>query len=264
LVEIAKGNGVRTIFHAACDLDVQPRHALVYRARWWPLYALGLSRTDIIFVQHAGQLSRLSSRWKFKARILPKVCISELTGNPQPVKSHFERSDYVAWVGTMIHLKRPDLLIEIARKAPHIQFVVCGGMPDGVATNGGIDKALRATPNIEYLGQVSPDQAQEVIANASLLLSTSDVEGFPNTFVQAWACGTPVVSLHVDPDQIISNANLGMVTGNCECAVAAISALMSSPGQRQEMSERARKHAVETYSPTAVVRIFEDAVESFS
>ena len=62
---------------------------------------------------------------------------------------------------------------------------------------------LRATPNIEYLGQVAPERAQQLMADAALLLSTSDEEGFPNTFVQAWSSGTPVVSLKVDPDGVI-------------------------------------------------------------
>ena len=263
LVEIAKFTGVSTIFHAACDLDVQPRHALVLRSRWWPLYAWGLSRTDRIFVQHAGQLSGLSPRWRSKARILPKVCISEINGDLTSVKSHFERENYVAWVGTLIQLKRPDVLIEIARKAPKIRFVVCGGIPPG-STNGRIVNDLRATPNIEYLGQVAPDKAQQVIADACLLLSTSDVEGFPNTFVQAWSSGTPVISLKVDPDQIIAESKLGEVTGNSERTIAKIEALIESPDQRQEIAHRARKHVVENYSATAVVKLFEDALGNIS
>ena len=58
-VEVAKLAGVRTIFAAGVDSDVQPRRALFRRSRWWPLYAWGLSRTDIIFVQHGGQLADL-------------------------------------------------------------------------------------------------------------------------------------------------------------------------------------------------------------
>ena len=124
LVEIAKFTGVNTIFHAACDLDVQPRHALVDRPRWWPLYAWGLSRTDRIFVQHTGQLAGLSPRWRSKARVLPKVCIPEIV----IVTTTTEVENYVAWVGTLMQLKRPDIMVEIARKMPKVRFVVCGGL----------------------------------------------------------------------------------------------------------------------------------------
>src|SRR5215470_18014572 len=49
LVEIAGCAGVRTIFSVGCDLDVTPRRATLYRPRFWPLYAWGLSRTNRIF-----------------------------------------------------------------------------------------------------------------------------------------------------------------------------------------------------------------------
>ena len=48
-----------------------------------------------------------------------------------------------------------------------------------------------------------PNEAMQVIADAALLLCTSDEEGFPNMFTQAWASGTPIVTLKVDPDNII-------------------------------------------------------------
>src|SRR5262249_15470109 len=128
LVEIARLTGGRTIFSAACDLDVQPRRAAHRRPRWWPLYAWGLSRTDRIFVQHDEQLSKLPPRWRSKAFILPKVCILPgVVGDTIAVKPHSERPKYVAWVGTLIQFRRPDILIEIARKASAVRYVVCGG-----------------------------------------------------------------------------------------------------------------------------------------
>ena len=78
---------------------------------------------------------------------------------------------------------------------------------------------LRATPNIEYLGHVAPEKAEQVIAGAAVFLSTSDEEGFPNTFVQAWSSGTPVVSLKIDPDRIIERLGLGTVSENVERAI---------------------------------------------
>jgi len=116
----------------------------------------------------------------------------------QTAKPHSLRAKYVAWIAMLRRFKRPDLLIEIARKAPDIRFVVCGGPTTFTAAPGygeQIAKTLRALPNVEYHGQVPPDEANRVIANAALFLSSSDEEGFPNTFLQAWAAGTPVVTV---------------------------------------------------------------------
>jgi len=37
------------------------------------------------------------------------------------------------------------------------------------------------------------------------------MEGFPNVFIEAWACGIPVLSLYVDPGSIIEREDLGVI-----------------------------------------------------
>lgn len=258
-VGLAKLARVRTIFSAGLDSDVRPRHSLFRHPRWWPLYAWGLSQTDKIFVQHGGQLTDLSPRWRSKATILPSI-----VDKTPVVRSHSERERYVAWVGVLRKVKRPDLLVEIARKAPDIRFVVCGGPSNFMSPPGygeWIVNTLRAQPNIEFLGQVPPQTALEVIAHAAMLLSTSDVEGFPNVFLEAWSGGTPVVSLKIDPDRIIEREALGTVPGTVESAVAEIEALMDSELRRHEIAVRACRYVAEHHSEPAVTAAFNRAVQ---
>jgi len=257
-VEIAKLTAVRTIFAAAFDSDVQPRHALFRRPRWWPLFAWGLARTDRIFVQHSRQFSKLALPWQSKAYIVPS-----LAGETTIVKPHSERKKSVAWVAMLQQSKRPDLLVEIAQRTPHIRFIVCGGLSSHRSPPGYSERivdALRALPNIEYRGLVAPDHAQQVIADAAILLSTSDGEGFPNTFLEAWLSGTPVVSLKIDPDCIIERAGLGVVSGSMENTIANINVLMDSPQQREEIAARARQYIAEAHSEAAVITAFECAI----
>jgi len=262
LVEIAKFAGANTIFHVGYDSDVEPREALVWRPRWWPLYAWGLARTDKIFVQHAGQFARLKPRWQSKAYILPKVCVLPgVVGDQVNVKPHGERERYVAWVAVLRQHKRPDILVEIARKAPGIRFVVCGGpgsSPQGYSER--VIDELRATPNVEYLGHVPPEKAAMIISEAAVFLSTSDEEGFPNTFTQAWSSGTPVVSLGVDPDDLIKRIGMGRVARTTHELLAGLEELLNCPQRRDEIALRARKFVVENYSASAVVSLFERAL----
>ena len=258
-VELASVAGVRTIFSTALDSDVNPRHALFWRPRWWPLYAWGLSRTDRIFVQHRGQLAGLPKRWQPKAYVVPSVA-----GQSGFVTPHWQREKYVAWVAVLRQVKRPDLLIEIANKKPNIRFVVCGGPSSFMSSPGygeRILRELRAVPNIDFRGPVAPEVAEQIIGNAAVFLSTSEEEGFPNTFLQAWSSGTPVVSLKIDPDRIIQKKKLGMVSGSIQGAIADIEGLLESPQEREKIGVRTRTHIADAHSEKAAAMGFQYAIE---
>ena len=96
--------------------------------------------------------------------------------------------------------------------------------------------------------------------NAAILLSTADEEGFPNTFLQAWSSGTPVVSLKVDPDRIIELRGLGAVAGTAQKAVEVIQELMTSPDCRDAIGARAIRHVSEAHSEASVTAAFHRAI----
>jgi len=163
----------------------------------------------------------------------------------------------------MRHHKRPDLLIEIAKRAPGVQFVVCGEPTDYQSPPGfGIRmiEALTQLPNVKYLGRVPPDEAMTVIADACLFLCTSDDEGFPNTFTQAWASGTPIVTLKIDPDNIIERMGLGAVSKTVEVATNDIQSLVASPKRREDIAGRARQYISERHTEAVVVEIFNNTL----
>jgi glycosyltransferase involved in cell wall biosynthesis len=257
-VELAKLANVKTIFATAFDTDVWPRRALSRRPYCWPLYAWGLFRCDKIFVQHDKQLSDLPVQHRYKGHIIPSIA-----GVVSTQKSHFVRGMYVAWVGVLRQPKRPDLLVQIAQKAPDIHFIVCGApnihrSPSGFGER--VMKDLQSLSNLDFMGQVPPETAQEIIANAAVLLSTSDGEGFPNTFLQAWASGTPVVSLKIDPNRVIQRLGLGALSSNVDDLVSQIRSLINAPAERETIAMRARRYAEAGHSEAVVVAEFESAL----
>ena len=48
--------------------------------------------------------------------------------------------------------------------------------------------------NLDFRGFVRYEKTHELYWRSRLLIHTSLREGFPNVFLQAWECGTPVVS----------------------------------------------------------------------
>ena len=254
---VAKLARVRMIFSAMHDCDIHPRQALTRRSRWWILYAWGLAWADRILVQHGGQLSQLAPHLRAKASILPGI-----VGQRNSVKPHSQREQYVAWVAVLRKPKRPDLLLKVARKMPHTRFVVCGGSSPGtpVEYTDWIIRELHTLSNIEYLGHVPPERTLQIIADAAMLLSTSDGEGFPSVFLEAWSLGTPVMSMKIDPDGVIEKKGLGSVTNTVDKTVEGIQVLMQAPDVRDKMAVRARQHVAETHGEAAAVRAFEDGL----
>ena len=254
--------GIRTIFSAAVDSDIIPKIALFQRPRWWRLYACGLCWADKIFVQHGWQLNALAVKLRSKAFLVPSIAESISIA-----RHHHERTPYLAWVGQLRQPKRPDLLFEMARQSPDMRFVVCGG-PSAFRTparySEDIINALRSLPHVEYRGQVSPAEAQMVIAEAAALISTSDEEGFPNTFLQAWSSGTPVISLKIDPDHVIERRGLGAVSGDINTAVSIVRNLVQRPDKREKIAHRARRYVEEYHSAAAVTAVFNQAVSGAS
>lgn len=257
-VALAKLAGARTIFAVALDRDVDVRHALFLRRRWWPLYYLGLAWTNRIFVQSRRQLRGLPPRWRAKACVIPSIAPASASALP-----HARRTGHVAWVAQLREVKRPDLLSQIAGQLPTIRFVVCGGSTHYMSSPGygeRVGDALRALPNVDYRGQVPPDEALRVISDAAALLATSDEEGFPNTFLHAWSAGTPVISLRIDPDHVIERYGLGVVTGDVKGAVAAIRTLTEEPERRENIAARARRYVIDHHGEAAAVRALTSAI----
>jgi glycosyltransferase involved in cell wall biosynthesis len=257
-VEIAKMTGVRTVFSSMHDFDFRLRQSLSLHPRLWPLYAWGLMRVDKILVQHNQQLAELFPNWRSKATVLPGVVEPAL--NPS---MHADRAPYVAWVAMLRQPKRPDLLIDIARKLPGVRFVVCGGV-SGHRSHAGysahILSDMESVPNIEYLGQVSPKKSLQVIQEAAVFLSTSDSEGFPSTFLEAWTSGTPVVSLTVDPDRLLKNQGLGLVSGDTQQAAMDIMNLIGQSRLREEIGLRAQDYIRRRHAPAVVSGVFRHAL----
>lgn len=70
-------------------------------------------------------------------------------------------------------------------------------------------KKMSALENLEYLGECSLDEVNKILANAHIFVNTSTYEGFPNTYIQAWMRKVSVVSLNINPDNIIDRNRIG-------------------------------------------------------
>jgi glycosyltransferase involved in cell wall biosynthesis len=83
--------------------------------------------------------------------------------------------------------------------------------------------------NVTYLSHQPFEKVEELFDEASAFVNTSipDCEGFPNTYLQAWSRGIPVISFF-DPDRLISMNSLGIVVESLPQLENALRLLLTS------------------------------------
>src|SRR3954452_11592635 len=87
-------------------------------------------------------------------------------------------------------------MLEIARRMPQHRFVIIGGPdPDRKSQDyfAGLKAAADKLPNVQLTGFIPFAEAESYFNGARTFVNTSLYEGFPNTFMQAWARGIPTV-----------------------------------------------------------------------
>lgn len=105
---------------------------------------------------------------------------------------------YALWIGRADrHHKQPLTLIELARQCPQVEFLMVMNSRDD-----SVEREVRASapPNVHIVEQIPFGDMPAVMRQAAILVNTSPSEGFPNTFLQAAACGVPIASLFVEAE----------------------------------------------------------------
>lgn len=87
---------------------------------------------------------------------------------------------------------------------------------------------------------------------ARVFVNTSETEGFPNTFLQAWIRGIPVVSFF-DPDDVIRREGLGHAVASLDEMASAAHSLVTDSQQWLETSARCRAYMARRYGEEQVL-----------
>ena len=64
--------------------------------------------------------------------------------------------------------------------------------------------------NVKFHEHVPYAKVQQYFDRAEVFVNTSEFEGFPNTFIQAGQGGATILSLLVDPDELLSVQHAGL------------------------------------------------------
>jgi glycosyltransferase involved in cell wall biosynthesis len=154
----------------------------------------------------------------------------------------YEPGKYLAFLGRISPEKRPDIGIEVAKRA---------GIPLKIAAKvdvvdreyfDAVIKPLLSPPDVEYIGEINEAEKSEFLGNATALMFTIDwPEPFGLAMIEALACGTPVIARPCGSvPEIIEQGLTGYIAASVEELVAAVKRIdgISRAGCRAQFERR--------------------------
>lgn len=202
------------------------------------LYRLAISGADAIVVQKWSQLHALQKHYR-RNGVRIRSLLSIL-----PESGPGAHGGEIVWISNLHRYKRPDIALDLAGMLPQYSFLLVGGARDPSYAED-IRRRAAELPNVRMEGFVPQERIRDILFRARLLINTTVVdgtleEGFPNTFLQAWACGVPIVSLISDPDGMIAEHGLGFRAGTVDVMAERIGQLMTDASLHAAISARCR------------------------
>jgi len=209
---IKKQNGVNRVFHY-----------------------FGLQLTHAIFCQNQYQYNIFKNR--FPNKIVFRITNPYYNYSDFDIPVYSRKREYVAWMGIFQYQKNLPALLRIAQGNPNLDFHIAGTEGTNIDTNTKIAiRKLRECDNVKFVGHITRKQISQFLSNAYVLLNTSRYEGFSNTFLEAFAAWTPVITLGANPDDILTKYRLGYIA--VEKDVGKIIKALMSKGEYNHFHKR--------------------------
>jgi len=214
----------------------------------------GLRRATCVVAQTQGQLDRC------QALRLGARRVANIVETPPAQTGECDDAADVIWVGSLSRLKGVEELANLVHALADISFDIVGPVRRCVAPRA-LDRLLTAN-NVTYHGELPHDVAWNRMRRARLLINTSPMEGFSNVMLEAWAVGTPAVSLAANPDSLLSgHDSLGLCAGGSLADMAAmIRTALADDAALSAAGQRAVDYVRRAHSPDVVCEQFESLV----
>jgi len=248
----AKNHNCKMIWHVAHVNDVTPgKHTISqnpvseYIDKKYVEY--GIRNASYIVTQTEEQNELLQKHYKRSAdKVIPNL-------HPSP-KETIEKHDPVTiiWIANLKPWKQPESFIHLARDLENevnARFIMIGALQGGDQSwKTSLLSQIEQLSNLEYIGQIQQEEINEILAQSHLFVNTSLHEGFANTFIQAWMREVPVISLHVNPDNLFNRFEIGYHSKTYEKMLAQVKDLIKDNEKRKQLGRNAKNYALKYHS----------------
>lgn len=141
-----------------------------------------------------------------------------------------------------------DLLPALRKRFPGLRYLVVGG----ASPEGDMSAALRAQvarlqleQAVTFTGPVAPQDLKLVLGAADVFVLATANEGWANVFLEAMACGLPVVTTGVGGNaEVVCDPSLGIVVpfGDADALREAVARALQTPWDRERIVAYARSN----------------------
>lgn len=250
---ICKLHKIRLCYLGACDNDFIPGKEFLNNRIDKYLFRRGLKNVNYIFTQNKFQQNQMTEVYHKKSIVVPNI------GEPCDENVCVPKIFDFIWVANIKPLKRLDWFVRMAEMLPNNSFAVVGGVQDYNYFEP-IKEDITKLNNITYMGALSFAETSSLILQSKCLVCTSEFEGFPNTFIQAFSRGIPVIST-VDPSDVISDNKIGYFVSSIDSLALKGQEIIRSQEKYDDMSGKALKYFKGNHSFESVYMLIKDYFE---
>lgn len=150
-------------------------------------------------------------------------------------------------VGALIERKGQDIAIAALAKTEGARLVLVG-KGDDEAHLRELARDLSVAERVHFAGSLDHDMLPLVLSAADIMVLPTSNEGLANAWVEALACGTPVVTCDVGgAREIITNSTAGrLVERTPEGIARGIAEVLNNPPMREAVAAMAEKFSWQT------------------
>lgn len=208
------------------------------------LYKYGIMNAELILVQTARQKELLRENFGVDSTIIPMPC-------PPPqetlnLQTNLTPKPLFIWVGRLVRLKRLEIFLDVAESNPTYDFWIAAANDNKTEYSQSLYQRASKISNVKWLGAVPREEMPKLYQKATGLCCTSTVEGFPNTFLESWSFGKPVIT-SFDPDGLVKARSLGFNAQNASEFNVAVRKLAESEALQEGFSKRCRSYFSENH-----------------
>lgn len=234
LSEYCKENNKQLFLFIASDAEVSGSAPQDIFKTNNDLFKKVINSASRIFVQNKTQLANLEKNYG-KEGILLKNPV-KFTEARESKKEH----DFL-WVGKSNPVKQPLEFVKLAAAMPQQRFFMVMNVSDRKLHAEVLEKKPSNLTIIEFASHLEMDS---IFGASKIVVCTSLLEGFPNTFLQAAKHRVPVLSTGIDPDGFVSEFNCGIISGaNHEQLISSAKKLIADETLIRKLGENAYQYA---------------------